>query len=400
MNLEIFLSYCWAQRDVADIIDTKLRSVGVRIIRDTRFLKPFGDLERFMIDSIASADYVVPLLSPEYQRSQNCMAELILALGKSPDVVLPVRLVEHCKLNSDIAWQNLSEFWKRESCKKAEIGKIEGPHAEFPTATRIAQALPNIRTFFTKILIPSFEELRAAGYASLLSRFGFDRSQLVSELLRIETADDPEEQEICFDRFLRKYPDHSLAHHIRALAQKKRSDFRRAKESYETSISLEPSFPDAHNDYALLMENQFQEMEVAETHYLRAIELDQSFDLALNNYGSFLKSAGRFEESEKFLRRAIAVNKSYTGARMNLATLLAEYLNDAEQARDELEIVLGIDDLYADAHANYAVLMRDYFGQQDVARQHWARSVSLKRSEGHQDRGWQADKGKRNEADN
>lgn len=390
--MEVFLSYCWAQRDIADEIDRELRSVGLRISRDVRSLKSFDDLACFMINAVATADNVLLVLSMEYLRSEHCMAELVMAMDREPHVVLPIRLVRHTDLISDGTWRSLDKCWDQKLAKEVNQEVTFSRSAEYPSITRIKEALPKIRAFLKTTIVPSVEELRNNGYVALLDRLGFERSRLVSELLQIEVLDDPEQREIAFDNFLRNHPDHALAHHIRALMQKARSDFQRAKESYETSISLDPKFPDAHNDYALLLENQFHEMGDAEKHYLRAIKLDERFDLALNNYGSFLKTTGRFEESATYLRRAIAVNPSYTGARMNLATLLAEHFSDIHQARYELETVLRIDDLYADAHENYAVLMEDYFGQYEIARKHRARSEFLRRSGGPKDRGWNPDK--------
>ena len=387
-TLKIFLSYSWSRSEVADNLDAALRSAGVRVVRDVRELKPLDSLAEFISHSVNEVDYVVPILSAEYFRSPNCMAELLTAINQDEDKVLPIQIGKYSELFNKNTWAELREFWTdRAATHPKRTGK--GRTSEIlPDAHRVTKSIPEVARFVESRIIPSVEMLVESGYRDLLDRIGFKESRLVAELLKIDSESNLESREILLDGFLEKYPEFALAHHVRATALRDRSDFLRARKSYERSLSIDPAFPDANCDYALLLENQFGEMEAAEEHYIRAIELDGKFDLALNNYGSFLERNERYDESEGFFRRALKLNPLYTGARMNLATLLAERLNRKDEARIELELVLTIDDKYAEAHTNYAILMADYFGNREAATKHHAISKRLRSRSGYVERGW------------
>ena len=56
LNKKIFLSYCWADKDLADMIDNHFRRIGVRVERDIRDLVNLADMKEYM-RRIGEADY-------------------------------------------------------------------------------------------------------------------------------------------------------------------------------------------------------------------------------------------------------------------------------------------------------------------------------------------------------
>lgn len=72
----IFLSYCWANMDMANEIDELLQSYeGIKIKRDKRELNYGQDIEEFM-GTVRQTDHVILLISEEYLTSVNCMYEV------------------------------------------------------------------------------------------------------------------------------------------------------------------------------------------------------------------------------------------------------------------------------------------------------------------------------------
>ncbi|HEX5715155.1 MAG TPA: tetratricopeptide repeat protein, partial [Thermoanaerobaculia bacterium] len=252
----------------------------------------------------------------------------------------------------------------------------------------IGEALLDLYAHFRDVLSPSFEELRENAYRPLLNRLGFEPEMLRAEVIEMAWLTDVEDQENRLDDFLEKHPDHALAHHVRGLVLANRGDYKRSLRSYERCITLDPDFPDGHNDLAFLLENFLGDRRRARQHYERAIELDRRFDLALNNLGVFLEREGDFEGAERLFEKALEVNPGYTGARMNRATLLAERFGRIEEARRELEQVLELDDNYAAAHANYAVLLEDFFDDSLSASKHRTKAQQLQAASGGRDHGW------------
>jgi hypothetical protein len=72
---KLFLSYSWANKDIADIIDSDLSKQGFKLTRDERDLKYKNSLREFM-NSIGDHDFVITLISDAYLKSENCMYEI------------------------------------------------------------------------------------------------------------------------------------------------------------------------------------------------------------------------------------------------------------------------------------------------------------------------------------
>ncbi len=76
-DITIFLSYCWSDSKIADIIDNDLpqKNKRIRIVRDTRELEYKNSIEAYM-QTIKQQDYVLSIISDSYLKSKNCMYEI------------------------------------------------------------------------------------------------------------------------------------------------------------------------------------------------------------------------------------------------------------------------------------------------------------------------------------
>ena len=74
-NIKIFLSYSWADKDVADIIDKDFSSIGIQLVRDIRDISYRSSIKEFM-HKVGKSDFVIMIISNEYLKSQNCMYEV------------------------------------------------------------------------------------------------------------------------------------------------------------------------------------------------------------------------------------------------------------------------------------------------------------------------------------
>lgn len=78
----IFLSYCHADKDIADLLETRLIPLiqtDFRISRDIRDVSYKESFRRFM-QSVRNHDYVIMLISDSYIKSLNCMYEVLETL--------------------------------------------------------------------------------------------------------------------------------------------------------------------------------------------------------------------------------------------------------------------------------------------------------------------------------
>lgn len=72
----IFISYSWANKDIADLIDEDFQKLGYRLTRDERDIKYKDSIKEFM-QQIGKHEFVIMLISDSYLKSENCMYEVM-----------------------------------------------------------------------------------------------------------------------------------------------------------------------------------------------------------------------------------------------------------------------------------------------------------------------------------
>ena len=106
------------------------------------------------------------------------------------------------------------------------------------------------------------------------------------------------------------------------MVQRNQGQYLRSERSYLRSIDINPRFPEAHNDYAILLENYLNNFDKARVHYLIALKIDPGFELVHNNYGVLLEKIGDPKEARMHYKKAIEIDPLYSGVLMNLAILV------------------------------------------------------------------------------
>jgi len=72
----IFISYSWANKDIADLVDEDFQNLGYTLTRDERDIKYKDSIKEFM-QQIGKHDFVIMLISDSYLKSENCMYEVM-----------------------------------------------------------------------------------------------------------------------------------------------------------------------------------------------------------------------------------------------------------------------------------------------------------------------------------
>lgn len=72
----IFISYSWANKDIADLIDDDFQKLGYILTRDERDIRYKDSIKEFM-QKIGKHDFVIMLISDNYLKSENCMYEVM-----------------------------------------------------------------------------------------------------------------------------------------------------------------------------------------------------------------------------------------------------------------------------------------------------------------------------------
>lgn len=120
----IFLSYCWKDEKIADLIDNYFSDNSIKITRDKRDLKYKQSIKEFM-KTIRDAEFVVMIISKDYLQSKNCMYE-VSEFVKNNDFknrIIPI-ITDESGIFDTIEKINYLKFWtaKKEELKKATEG--------------------------------------------------------------------------------------------------------------------------------------------------------------------------------------------------------------------------------------------------------------------------------------
>jgi type IV pilus assembly protein PilF len=164
------------------------------------------------------------------------------------------------------------------------------------------------------------------------------------------------------------------------------SEFAQARRPLNRALEIDPRSVEAHVLLGVLNERE-GDPQLAETSYRQALRIDPDDAQALNNYGSFLYSQGRYAEAVEPLRRLVR-NPNYRARAQAYENLgVAELaIDERDRAREAFERSLNLN--YAQARSSlelaqlafddgdYAVAQQYYEGFRTLARQN-ARSLCL-----------------------
>ncbi|MDL0138778.1 tetratricopeptide repeat protein [Halobacterium salinarum] len=144
------------------------------------------------------------------------------------------------------------------------------------------------------------------------------------------------------------------------------------------AIEYDPEFLEAYYSYALLLQQSLGRPKAAADYYRRALELDSEFVEALYNLGLVLhRDLDRPEEAEEYYRKTLKENSDHAPAHNNYGVLLKEDLNRPTEAKQHFERSLSIDPSHTLAHLNYANLLNDELSESQEAKQHFESALQL-----------------------
>lgn len=112
------------------------------------------------------------------------------------------------------------------------------------------------------------------------------------------------------------------------------NNLEQADEKLAKALTQDPDLPAAHNAYAVLQE-RLGEVDLAERHYQRAIELNPKDSEARTNYGALLCRLGRREEAETQFEAAWS-NPLYSRPEAVFTTAGVCAIGNGDQAKGEV----------------------------------------------------------------
>lgn len=207
-NMKIFISYCWADKDVVDLIDKDFQELyGITFTRDERDLRFKQSIRSFM-QGLSEHDYVIMVISDSYIKSDNCMYEVMEVMRdrRYRDKIYCVILNENdkkyyseeaiknlngkgntveCNIYNAVGRVTYNKYWNHKKNELSqlieelddELSKIE----PLMDLRRIDDIVKNVGEFLNTVSDmknESVEELRKTNYKDFLNSMKIDLSEL------------------------------------------------------------------------------------------------------------------------------------------------------------------------------------------------------------------------------
>lgn len=327
-QVEIFLSYSWTSKAVADKIYHDLSFMNFDIIKDDHKLKFTDKLTDFM-KSIRHADYALLLVSDDYLKSINCMTE-VLELQKDEDVwkkILPVICdnAEIFAIEDRIQyvnyWQNKSQSIET-TLKNLDPINATSAYEELKSYKLITQNVGGFLNNLKNELCTTPKELFDKFYKPLTDKIGVEPDfEKMMQLIPISDIIDPKKRLTAINNFANKYNiENSYVYSIKASCYKNMGKNKQAKRNYDKALQLDNYNYSAWNNLGEVYRWGFNNPDKAKQAYEKAIEIKPDFDIP----------------------------------RLNLGTLLTEKFNDEKGAKEQYEAILQFDENNPKAHNNLA----------------------------------------------
>lgn len=145
-------------------------------------------------------------------------------------------------------------------------------------------------------------------------------------------------------------------------------------ECYREALSLQPDYPEAHVNFAILLKARGDTPEAAR-HYQEALRLRPDYPEAHYNYGTLLAARGSTGGAAEHFRAALALRPDYVDAHHAYAGLLA-LRDDVAGATEHYREALRLRPEFAEAHVNFAIVL-DRTGDSAAAIEHYREALRL-----------------------
>ena len=358
----IFISYSWKDKATVDPIDEAFRAIGIDLIRDERHLGYLGSIKEFM-RRVREEDFVIMVISDAFLRSSNCMFEVMEMLDSErfQERLLPIHL-DGADIFTAKGRLTYIKFWDHE-LKEAnetyrELTDISRTNTIMEELNHFRNIRSNIDRFFEVVAdmnIWPLEKLQAQQYLPIINligkkkatdespgKNGLDLVESYQQVLRIQSLDDREEQEIALFRLLREYPEHKPALFLKAYLSGEDRQYLLARFLYEEVLKLDPRDEAAHLNLGVMLAGR-EENKLAEKHYKKVLEINPQNVRAHWYLADIYTKDLEYERARYRLEKAVELDPSNLDLHIALGELFKDCLHKYDQALGWLEKALILD---------------------------------------------------------
>ena len=158
------------------------------------------------------------------------------------------------------------------------------------------------------------------------------------------------------------------------LAAQSLGNMNKAEIHYIKSIEVDPNYAAVHFNYANML-NKLNRKDEAKIHYIKSIEIDPNYAAAHFNYAILLNELDKKDEAEKHYIKAIKINPKFAAAHYNYTLLLNE-LNRKDETETHYIKAIEANPKFAAAHNDYANLLVD-LNRKDEAEALYIKAIEV-----------------------
>lgn len=206
----IYITYCWQNEKIADILDHHFQQVGIKLIRDKRDLDYSSSIENFA-RKMRQGSYNICIISNEYLKRINCMYEINQLLkddnfAKKKFCPIVVDTSSELIDLTPNGIENYAQFWKDELQKQDQlinsISENRNKGEQIKQLKKIEAIYNDIREFLYLLKDVKYintSDIEKKGMIvigqSIFKKIGINPKVNLEELYNITLLDDIEEAE-------------------------------------------------------------------------------------------------------------------------------------------------------------------------------------------------------------
>jgi tetratricopeptide (TPR) repeat protein len=150
-------------------------------------------------------------------------------------------------------------------------------------------------------------------------------------------------------------PGNFRAHGVLGNYRLASGDLEAAEKHYQKAIELDPSFPSAHLGFARLLAQLGRDGD-AEQQFQIAVELEPDYPLAFDSWGNFYARQGKYDQALEKYQQAVQVDPEFTLAHFHRGVALLEK-REFGSAKAALETALGLSPKFTQAKVRLAEIL-------------------------------------------
>jgi tetratricopeptide (TPR) repeat protein len=383
-NITLFLSYSWAQKHLANEIESAFKISNIKIKRDIKDV-PFNTSISSFMKEIRSTDFVLFIISHEFLTSHNCMFEATESMKDLDHSYKSIFIIEdNANIHNPEYRINIVKFWKNETQQlKDKLSNIAPEYAidEYKNLKKHITITNNINEFLAHCNdkhSKKYSELRKYFFIDLFIFMMPSLIKFEDDVLKIlnnsdQTAIFKSTEELYEKKLpkfyafglcanikgtiekkieycsltLKHYPNESMFYVIRGNLKSELADFNGALNDYNKAVLLDQNNIYAYNARGVLKGMELSLYEEAFRDFKIVLSLDDMFAQAYMNLGHLKYKLLNYQSAIKDYEKAIELDPSQAICYYHLACAINDYSGDYDKAIKILDKAIEIDFLNA-----------------------------------------------------